>query len=36
MKRKKLPFMIYADFENILVPKNNEKQNLNRPYMNKY
>ena len=35
-RKKKLPFVISADFESILVPKNNEKQNLNRSYMNKY
>ena len=30
------PLMIYADFESILVPRNNEKQNLNESYTNKY
>ena len=28
--------MIYADFESILVPKNNEKQNPKESYTNKY
>ena len=28
--------MIYADFESILVPKNNEKQNSEESYTNKY
>ena len=28
--------MIYADFEGILVPKDNEKQNPEEPYSNKY
>ena len=28
--------MIYADFESILVPDDNEKQNLNESYINKY
>ena len=28
--------MIYADFESILVPKNNGKQNPNESYVNKY
>ena len=36
-KRKiKLPVIIYADFENILVPENNEKQNPEQSYTNKY
>ena len=36
-KRKiKLPFMIYADFESILVPEDNGKQNPNQSYANKY
>ena len=30
------PFMIYADFESILVPKDNRKQSLNESYSNKY
>ena len=29
-------FMIYPDFESILVPGNNEKQNLNKSYANRY
>ena len=29
-------FMIYADFESILVPENNGKQNLLQPYTKKY
>ena len=32
----KLPFMIYADIESILVPKNNGQQNLDESYTNKY
>ena len=32
----KLLFIIYADFESILVPKGNGKQNLKEPYKNKY
>ena len=37
VKRKiKSPFMIYTDFENILVPEDDGKQNLNQPYTNKY
>ena len=28
-RKTKLPFMSYADYESILVPENNEKQNLN-------
>ena len=28
-RKTKSPFMIYADFESILVPENNEKQNKN-------
>ena len=30
------PFMIYADFESILVPEDNGKQNPNESYTNKY
>ena len=30
------PFMIYADFENILVPDDNGNQNLNESYTNNY
>ena len=29
-------FMIYVDFESILVPEDNEKQNPNESYTNKY
>ena len=29
-------FRIYADFESILVPKNNGKQNPEKSYTNKY
>ena len=29
-------FMIYADFESILVPEDNGKQNPNESYTNKY
>ena len=29
-------FMIYADFESILVPENNRKQNPNKSYTKKY
>ena len=37
VKRKiKSPFMIYADFESILVPEDNGKQNPNELYSNKY
>ena len=35
-RKIKSPFMIYADFESILVPEDNEKQNLNESYTNKY
>ena len=28
--------MIYADFESILVPEDNEKQNPDESYINKY
>ena len=35
-ERKKSPFIIYADFERILVPENNEEQNPKEPYTNKY
>ena len=35
-KRKiKLTYMIYADFENILVPEGNRKQNPDETYTNK-
>ena len=36
LKKKKSPFMIYADFEGILVPEDNGKQNSNESYTNKY
>ena len=32
----KSPFMIYADFESILVPEDNGKQNPNESYTEKY
>ena len=36
-KRKiKLTYMIYADFESILVPEDNRKQNPDGTYTNKY
>ena len=35
-RKIKSPFMIYADFENIIVPEDNEKQNPNESYTNKY
>ena len=35
-RKLKSPFMIYTDFEIILVPKNNGNQNLNESYTNKY
>ena len=31
-----LPCMIYVDFESILVPEDNEKQNPNESYTDKY
>ena len=31
-----MPFIIYANFESILVSKNNGKQNLEESYTNKY
>ena len=34
-RKVKFPFMIYADFENILVPEDNGKQNTNWFYTNK-
>ena len=34
--KRKPPFMIYADFEDILVPEDNGKQNTNESYTNKY
>ena len=35
-RKIKSPFMIYTDFECILVPEDNGKQNLNESYTNKY
>ena len=35
-RKTKPPFMIYADFESILVPEDNRKQNPNESYTNKY
>ena len=35
-RKIKSPFMIYADFESILVPEANGKQNPNESYTNKY
>ena len=35
MKEKKSLFIVYADFERILVPENNGKQNLEEYYTNK-
>ena len=35
-RKTKLPFMIYADLESILVPEDNGKQNPNKSYTNKY
>ena len=35
-RKIKLPFMIYADFESILVPEGNRKQSPNESYTNKY
>ena len=34
-RKIKPPFMIFADFESILVPKNNGKQTVNEPYTTK-
>ena len=34
--KRKSPFMIYADFESILVPEDNEKQNSIDSHTNKY
>ena len=36
MRKIKPPFMIYANFESILVPENNGKQNPGESYKNKY
>ena len=35
-RKTKSPFMIYTDFEIILVPEDNGKQNPKEPYTNKY
>ena len=35
-RKIKLPFIIYADFENISVPEDNREQNLEETYRNKY
>ena len=35
-RKTKSPFLIYADFESILVPEDNGKQNPNESYTNKY
>ena len=35
-RKIKSPLMIYADFESILVPEDNEKQSPNESYTNKY
>ena len=35
-RKIKSPFMIYADFDSILGPEDNGKQNPNESYMNKY
>ena len=35
-RKRKSPFIIYTDFESILVPENNEKQNPDKSYTNKY
>ena len=35
-RKIKSPFTIYADFESILVPKNNGNQNPEESYTNKY
>ena len=31
-RKTKSPFMIYEDFENLLAPEDNGKQNPNQPY----
>ena len=36
VKKIKLLLIIYADFESILVPENNEKQNSEKSYIKKY
>ena len=35
-RKIKPPFIIYANFETILVPEDNEKENLKESYTNKY
>ena len=35
-RKIKSPFIIYADFENILVPENNGEKNPEESYANKY
>ena len=35
-RKIKSPLIIYANFEGILVPEDNGKQNLNESYTNKY
>ena len=35
-RKTKSPFLIYADFENILVLENNENQNSEESFTNKY
>ena len=35
-RKVKSLFIIYADFQSILVPENNEKQNLEESYTNRY
>ena len=35
-RKIKSPFMIYAEFESILVPEDNRKKNSNESYTNKY
>ena len=36
VKKIKLLLIIYADFESILVPEDNEKQNSEKSYIKKY
>ena len=36
MKKIKSPFMIYADFESMLVPEDNGKKNPKKCYTKKY
>ena len=35
-RKIKSPFIIYADFEKILAPEDNEKKNLSESYTSKY